>query len=283
MKKTIYTLFLLFSFLSVAFLNQTNIAFANVSEILQPNAFRLIRQVSSDGQIAMAYVFPVNSSILAEKGFTVSEITTFKFYLTSYVNMLAKNNKEKSFDGVKISNAQYFSDVDGIGFSMVFESLDAQSKFFGISNTQQGDSSKSSQQSSGFFIKTICFKTNFPFSQNSAGDLKMVVLMAVSSWANDQNMTEDEKQNVQQILNSSTFIYDFASAQTSLKSEIMYDDENFHHNVFIKTYDQLKSTPEILFFTKQINTPVWYGMALFLVISVMIVVYLILKYKKKRD
>lgn len=283
MKKTIYTLFLLMLFLSFGFASQTSYSYASANnDVFEINAFRLVRQVSSDGRIGMAYIFPVNSAVLSEQGYNVSQIATFKFYLTSYVNTLAKNNKEKAVDGMQVSSAQYYSDVDGIGFSLVFDSLEVQSAFFGTSDSQE-DSSSSNQNSYGFFIKTTELKTVFPFSQNSAGDLKMVVLMAMSSWANDQNLTDQEKQNVQQILSDSVFIYDFGSTQTSLKSEIMYEDENFHHNVFIKTFDQLESSPEITFYTQQINYPVWYIFALSFVVVAMAVAYFVLKRRKKKS
>lgn len=279
MKKAIYTLFLLL--ISVFCLTSCGQASVVSAQIFETNAFRLVRQVSNDGKIGMEYVFPVNSSRLSELGYTATQIATYKFYLTTYVNALAQNNRAKATAGTKVESSQYFSDVDGIGFSIIFDDTEAQNLFFGVQD--DGESSKENNyNSSGFFIKKTEVKTTFPFSQNSAGDLKMLVLMAMSSWANDQSLSDSQKKEVQQILNDSVFIYDFGSTQTSLKSQLMYDDENFHHNVFIKSFDQLEGTPEIVFYTESPNYPVWYLSALVIVIADMTIAFFVVKNKKRR-
>ena len=280
MKKTIYTLFLLL--LSVVCLTSCGQTYTVSAEIFESNAFRLVRQVSNDQKICMQYIFPVNSNELKDLGYTESQILTYKFYLSSYVNTLAQNNRSKITTGTQVGSSQYFSDIDGVGFSIIFDDLESQNRFFGVQDETQS-LKKNNYRSSGLLMKRTEMKTTFPFSKNSAGDLKMLVLMAMSSWANDQNLSDAQKKEVQNILNDSLFIYDFATTQTSLKSQIMYDDENFHHNVFIKNHDQLETSAEIVFYTESPNYPVWYFSALLIVVLGMLIAFFVIKTKNKSN
>lgn len=126
-------------------------------------------------------------------------------------------------------------------------------------------------------------QSTFPVSSTKAAeDLKLISSMAISSWTADSNISAEKKSAVLADLEKSIFIYDFATTQTSLKSELMYDDENFHHNVFIKTLADLEENNQITFFTTYPNTPVWYATALVIVIAGMCVAYVILSKKKKQ-
>lgn len=247
------------------------------SQCFETNAFRLLRQTSAEGQIAMAYVFPVNSAELSEQGYTQQQIETYRFYLTTYVNALAKNNAMKATEGTTVGTCQYFSDVDGLGFVMTFEDAEAQNRFFGVSESGQSSSDK---ESSGFFVKKTTIKTSFPFSKTSAGNFKMVCLMAVSSWANDQNLSEQQTANAKKIFDDSLFIYDFATQQSGLKSELMYEDENLFHNVFIKKQEDLENA-SISFWTEMPNYPIWYLTALIVVVVGMVVAFVVSKKKLK--
>ncbi len=274
MKKSIYALFLCFC----VCLTLCGCGQPVSKQPFETNAFRLVRQTSGTGEIALAYVFPLNSIQLQAQGYTKKQIETYKFYLMTYVNALAQNNRAKQTEGASVCSAQYFTDVDGIGFVISFEDLNAQKKFFGVEDSQ---SSSAEQKSAGLFMKTTTMTTNFPFSKTSAGDFKMICLMAISSWANDQNLTEDQKKSAQQILDESVFVYDFSTQQTSLKSDLMYDDENFHHNVFVKTQAQLENDNQITFWTSIPNYPIWYASALVIVVLGMTVAFMWVKIKRK--
>lgn len=249
------------------------------NQFFETNAFRLIRQTSSDGKIGMAYVFPVNSAELSEQGYTQQQIETYKFYLTTYVNALAKNNSLKETEGTVVGGCQYFSDVDGLGFAITFKNLEAQKLFFGVTEDSQTSSNK---QGTGLFIKKTTITTSFPFSKTSAGNFKMVCLMAISSWANDQNLSEHQTAEAKKILDNSVFIYDFSTQQSGLKSELMYDDGNFYHNIFVTKQENLENA-SISFWTESPNYPVWYLSALIAVVVGMTIVFIIVKRNRNKN
>ncbi len=277
MKKTIYALFLCFCFLCLPY----STAYAEEPNVFESNAFRIVRKSYADGHISLSYIFPVNSSMLKKEGFSEEERKVFRFYLTTYVNALAKSNAEKACEGVSVENSKYFMDVDGIGFSVVFENLDAQKRFFGT--TDEDEKQENNKKSTGVFIKKTLLKTSFPISsKKTAGDLKMVCLMALSSWSNNSDMSQTKKEIVSSNYENSKFIYDFALQSRGLKSKLMYEDENFVHNVFIKSVDELETNPEIEFWVTSVNTPAWYLTALGVVVSGMIVAFITTKAVKNK-
>ena len=278
MKKTIYALFLLILCIGIF---PCNFASAENDEIFEKNAFRIVRKSYLTGEISLSYIFPLNSKLMEAKNFSENEIQTFRFYLASYVNALAKSNSEKTLDGVSVSGCEYYTDVDGIGFSIMFENLEAQKKFFGV--TDESSQSGQNQTSSGFFIKKTEIKTTFPISSSkSAGDLKMVCLMAVSSWCNNFDLSEEKKSVLSGSYENSIFIYDFATQVSGLKSEVMYEDENFYHNVFCKSLGEIESDPSITFWVTSVNKGVWYILAIVVVITGMIVAGGVLYLKKNK-
>lgn len=280
MKKTICTLFLLiimlFSFCGCSSENDSTI-----SQIYEKNAFRIVRQANNDGQIALTYIFPLNSDYLTSLGFKEEDIKTYRFYLTTYVNALAQNNKDRVTEGTTVGDCVYFSDVDGIGFSIKFENLQAQKEFFNVEESEKQEES-TGRKESGFFIKKIEIETKFPVSSSkSAGDLKMVCNMAISSWCNNNDISNEQKSKILESLNDSIFIYDFATQQKSLNSKVMYKDEYFYHNVFIKTLEEIEEDNRIVFWVSYANRPVWYISAIIVVLIGMIVSYYILLKKRK--
>lgn len=283
MKKSIYTLFLCFlCLLCPILMSGCGEAENKMEQAKQQNAFRIIRQVDTNGAIALAYVFPVNTAILKERGFQDSEIRTFRFYLTTYINTLAQQFRLKEAEGVSVGNTTYFQDVDGLGFSIIFENTEAQKKFFDVNDDEEQGKDSSNTKTSGFFIKKLELKTNFPISsENSANNLKQVCSLAMTSWANLNNF--DNASELLKIYEDSKFIYHFSSTENSLKSEISYDEGGFHHNVFIKSLDQIKEDNTISFYITAVNTPVWYLSALILVLVGMVATYLILNKKSKNS
>lgn len=273
MKKSVFTLFLLFVvvFLSFGFSTQTQ-------AISQPtNAFRICRYQTTKGESSLSYIFPVNSKELSQV-LTEEEMTGYKFYLSMFINALSKSNAQKQVAGVKLENCVYFQDVDGLGFSIIFENSQAQDDFFGSGE----NSSKSKQQTSGFFMKKVTLETNFPISVATADSLRGICQMALESWSKENDVDQEKKDIVNQIILNAGFIYDFATQEKNLLSEVMYEEGEFNHNYFQKSYSQLSSDSKILFWTISPNRPIWYIFALIFVVSGMIVAYFWRKTPKKR-
>ncbi len=283
MKKSIYTLFLLLVCL-LSFGGCGQSSKVDNSLIFETNAFRIVRQANNDGQIALSYIFPLNSSYLFSLGFEEDEIKTYRFYLTTYVNALAQSNREKETEGTTVGVCSYYTDVDGIGFSIQFENLEAQKKFFGVEDDEQSSSS-SGRKTSGFFIKKLEMTTTFPVSSSkSAGDLKMICSMAISSWCNNSNISDIQKKEILKSLDETVYIYDFATQEKGLKSELMYQDEYFFHNVFVKTLEDIEKDNKIVFWVTYANRPVWYSLAIVIVVVGMLISYfLLVKKRKKKD
>ena len=279
MKKTFYALFsFLFCALCVFSLAGCTQNRADVSKVFEKDAFRILRQADGSGKIAVSYIFPVNSEKFEERGLDEEQIKTYRLFLSTYVNALVEQNKERAADGAKVGNVAYFSDVDGIGFSIVFDNLEAQQKFFG-GDTEDGDGEEQKIEKpveSGFFVRKTQIQTTFPISSaESAENLKQVNLLALSSWAKFLSIPN----SFESIFDDSVFIYDYATNQTSLKSELVYDDQNFHHNVFVKTKSQIETDNKIVFFTSHPNVPVWYASAVVVTLATMVTAYFVMKKK----
>ncbi len=278
MKKFVYALFLLLACTLYTFGGGQTMADVQPNQ----NAFRIVRQADSSGKIALSYIFPVNSTHLKSEGFSETEIKTFRFYLSTYVNAVAGQNRDKNVEGVTVSNCIYFTDVDGLGFSIIFDDLAAQKRFFNVEEDED-TKQESNTKITGFFMKKVELFTNFPISsQAAADDLRLVCEFATTSWCKDNNILADKKQAILNNIKQSVFVYDFASTEKTLKSENMSDDENFHHNIFTKTYEQLDGDTQIAFYYIQPNVPIWYASALVVVIVGMSISYLVLKKKENK-
>lgn len=285
MKKSVYILFLI-TFLMIGF-SLNNLGFANAKNqnspsgnavILEKNAFRILRQTNLDEEIVLAYVFPLNSAKMQEIGFSNDEIKTYRFYLTTYVNALSQNSKKKNVDGVSVGNCLYFADIDGVGFAIKFDSPDAQNRFFGVDEDDK-NGNKSQTKISGFFIKKLTLKTTFPFSEKSASDVKQICAMAVESWCKDNVVDAEKKTKFLEVFDDSIFVYDFGSQNANLKSSTMYKSDGLFHNVFAKDINEIKENPEIEFYVKEVNKPIWY---IFVLSFVLIGVFVALFYFKKK-
>ncbi len=254
-------------------------AAANLSVVRQSNAFRILRKIDSSGKISLDYVFPLNSDVLFKNGATAKQVENYKFYLTSFVNTLTQSNKQKECDGVEVCGVAYYYDVDGVGFSINFDDIKAQKKFFGTEGGQENGGINVTMR--GFFVKKQTLKTTFPISSaKAAGDLKLVCVMAISSWCADNDISAELKNAALDALKSSTYIYDFASSQKALKSQFVYHDQNGQHNFFVKTFQEVEENPEIEFFVVQPNRPVWYLSALIIVLTGILFAFLFAKKKK---
>lgn len=275
MKKSIYILFL---FLCVGL----SFAFAPSAEnIFKKNAFRIVKQVNSQGNIALTYVFPLNTQEFKKLGLKEENFLVYKFYLTSYVNALANNNKQKETEGASVGDCVYFSDLDGLGFTIIFEDLQAQKRFFGVTDNE--GASSSDYNFSGFFIKTAKIETTFPIgSQDNADNFKSVCQLALDGLIKNVDIDKSTQDKLKEVLNSSVFIYDFATQSSALKSELSYEDEYFYHNVFIKTYEDLAKDNKIVFWQTYPNKPVWYLTALGVVLICMTIALLVIKKKNKK-
>lgn len=271
MKKTIFALFLL-TFCGVLLCG----AGFDKTAYLNKNSFRLTRQINADESIKISYVFPVNSNIILENG-DENDLKTYKFYLYSYVLALAKQNEAKAGKGVAISDIAYFTDVDGIGFSLTFDDVQAQKEFFGSGESDEKDD-KIATKTSGFFMTKTEMELSFPFSKESAESYKKICIMAINSWCNS---TSKDALPYTKALDDSVFIYDYASPTKTLKSDQMYAGNKHYHNVFVKTQEEIAQNPKIVFYTKVPNVAVWYSTVLLLVIAGSVAAFYVLKNKPK--
>lgn len=277
MKKSVCILLLIFV-LSFCF---GNVALAENASYLEPNAYRVARRAEENGKIELSYCFPLNSKQLELLGFSQNEINTFKFYLTTYVNALSKTNKQSEVEGSYVGGVTYFSDVDGLGYTIVFDNLDAQKRFFG-SDEEQEENSSIATKSSGFFIKKTEITSTFVFSSvKSAESFKKVCTMAAEAWCKNSHLSAERKTAVLDIFDDGVFIYDFATQNTGLESDCMYSDGTFSHNVFIKSMEDIKNDNTIVFWITAPNRAVWYLSALIIVVIGMVVAYFVLKKRGK--
>ncbi len=279
MKKTFYALFLcLCLVLSLAGCSRGT---EKENLIAEKNAFRIIRQVDSSGKIGLSYVFPVNTEIMQAKGFNENEIRTYRFYLSLYIGALAQQYRQRQTVGSSVGNVTYFTDVDGLGFSVIFDDVDAQNRFFNVTSEQEYEKEESRTKTTGFFFRKMQMKTNFPVSSKAAAEnLKQINSMAISAWCNvaDQNQAD-----ILSMLDKSIFIYDYAHTQKTLKSELYYDDNNFRHNVFIRSLQEIESDSTITFYVSYPNTPIWYLTAIIVTFAVMGILYIAMKNRKEKS
>lgn len=278
MKKSICTLFLFIIMFCFFGCSQE----VPTVDIFQSDAFRILKSTDSSGYIGLSYIFPLNSDLMKEKGFNEDERMLYRFYLSSYVNALAKVNRDKDVDGVDVGYCTYIADVDGIGFSISFKSLEKQKEFFGVGDDESQDTPENKTESSGFFMKKLSLKTNFPISENSAQSLKDICLLAVNSTCESANISAERKTIMESVFEKSIFIYDFASYSNTLKSDNMYEANGINHNIFFKSMEQLKNDSTIEFYVTGPNHAVWYGAALVLVCVCMAGIFIVCKIRSKK-
>lgn len=274
MKKTIFTLFLLIVVVfSCCGCSKNEVD----NRINETNSFRLIRKVDESGKIVVLYSFPVNTKLLEEKGFNELQIKNYRFYLATLVNELIKQNKSKNVEGVEVSVCTYFKDIDGLGFSILFDDIDCQKQFYSSGEEDSGSSVKTS----GLFMKKVKLKTLFPFSKTSASQIKQICQIALSSWIRDNSLENSEE--ILKTLDDSVYIYDYITCENKLKSQNFYSDGDYFHNVFIKSESEINENENISFYYVVPNAPIWYISALVAVIFSMILYYFVKTKRKKSE
>ncbi|MBR1890840.1 MAG: hypothetical protein IJ817_04125 [Clostridia bacterium] len=281
MKKSVYALFLCCVLMMFSGCGQVSAQTNN--DVFEKNAFRIVRKIDKDERIFLSYIFPANTDFMMQN-FSDEEVATYKFYLMVYTNALATSNREKSFDKMTVSKCLYFEDIDGIGFTICFEDLAAQNKFFGAGESDKNDDD-TTKELTGFFVKKLTIKTVFPVSStNAAGELKMLNILAISSWAKQCDISTQKKDAVLEKLNSAKYIYDFASTQEGLKSELMYRENGFVHNVFCKDITEIKKDNTISFYIQSVNKGLIYIFCLvFVLIATAIALFIVIKREKKQE
>lgn len=281
MKKSICALFLVFCVFLCGCQTKNVEATDGIFEV---NAFRILRQIDNDGKICLSYIFPVNSKLIEEK-FSEEEISVYKFYLANYVNALAKANKEKQSNGVLVSGCEYYTDIDGIGFSIIFENSKVQNEFFSATSEEgeaNEEKAKQKLKTEGLFLKKTYIETQFPISTTkTANDVKTICLLAISSWCKDCNISEKEKNEITNKISEACFIYDFSTTSQDLKSNFMYKDGNYYHNVFIKSTEEIEQDSTIKFWVENVDKGLCYIVTLVLVCIGMLIAFLILNRKKR--
>ncbi len=253
------------------------VARAENFDLLDKQCFRVCRSIEKSGEIKISYVFPVCSERLKQEGFSAQEVEIFKFYLVNFVSALSKTNQEKATQGVAVSAAQYYVDVDGIGFETVFKNQEAMRKFFGNDKEESVDTSKKS--ASGFLIKKVVLETDFPISAQMAKNMLSVCTLAVENCAKTASISAERKAKAQSIFENCKYLYDFSTYQAGLNSQHTYEAQNGHHNVFVCSMQEIESGARIEYWQTAPNRGVWYAGALVLVVAGMVVAYFVMKKK----
>ena len=280
MKKFVYILFL-FAIMLGQFSFYENCQ-ADTGNAFEKNAIRIVKKIDEKGKVKISYIFPVNSEFF-ENNFSGNEISVYKFYLANYVLALAKTYKKKEIENVFVSNCEYYVDIDGFGFSIFFENQSAQNKYFGQNGNDKNDDEKGKNLiTEGVFVKKSYIKTTFPVvDSKSAGDLKMVCVLCVSSWAKECEISEQKKELVLGCLSKTKFIYDFSAVGNYLKSDCMYTDGVYTHNVFIKSQNEIEEDNEICFWVSYVDKGFCYLFVTILVVLGVIMAIVVLKIRKK--
>ncbi len=285
MKKSIYTLFLLICFVVANFGFASNQVFAKMQvescaqseSYTQQNAIRVQRSV--DEKITLSYILPANSAKMREIGISEGKISTFRFFLSIYVSAWANGFKDKLCEGVSLQNCVYWQQFDGVGFSLIFDDLASQQKFFGTEGQQ---STQQKPKEKGLFFKKICVSTTFPIaSEESAKSLQKICCLAIEDWAKEENVENEKVQNLSNFLQNCNFIYDFSTTKNGLLSDDMYFEDEVCHHFFAKTLTQIKQDPTISFWTKTANKPVWCLSVLIVVLLGMAVAFFVINFKQK--
>ena len=261
MKKSVYILFLL---VFACFLCGCD---SQKPVTVPQNSFRLIRQTNGQ-ETALVYSLPLNSKKMEENGLTAQNLKIFRFYLASFVQSLAQQNQDKNVEGVRVSPCTLYNDIDSLGFTISFEDNDALQRFFNSNSNE-----KVAPKINGFFVKKATYNISFPFSIQTAQDLKQICKMAVESMAESENIKDVS--NILSLYDESVFVYDFASKEKGLKSANFYQGKNFYHNVFIKDVKEIETNPTISLYASVPNVPVWYSTVLLCVILGMTTTYFV--------
>jgi len=111
----------------------------------------------------------------------------------------------------------------------------------------------------------------------------MVSVLAISSWSRENEIEETKKNMLINKLADSVFIYDFATPQNTLKSEKMYSENGFFHNVFIKSAQEIENDSTIVFYIESVDRGLVYVCLIAVVGLGMLFAYLITKRKKKSN
>lgn len=243
-------------------------------KLYEKNAVRLIREIDKEGQIKMTYAFGTNSDNFKSLGLSENDIKIYKFYFASYINSLSKQYKDKAKENAEVSACIYFSDIDALGFYITFKNSNAQSKFY--ENASQKESGFKLQKR--FFINRYFLKTDFPIhTKESADSFLLPAKLALQQTAQESGALEDVIEDCLSLLKDTIFIYDFSSAELSLKSQTTYFDGEKTHNFFAKNIDEIESPIE--FYYTSPNRATWYFCALLVVLIGMSIAFLIQKHK----
>ena len=285
MKKSIYTLFLLICFVGATFGFASSQVFAETQEescaqnqsYTQPNAIRVQRII--DDKITHSYILPANSAKMREIGILEDKISTFRFFLSIYVSAWANSFKDRLCEGVSLQNCVYWQEFDGVGFSLIFDDLASQQKFFGVQG-QVGKVQKPNEK--GLFFKKISVSTSFPIAtEESAKSLQKICFFAIEDWAKEENIEDEKVQKLTDFLQNCNYIYDFSTPNRTLISDNMYFEDEVCHHFFVKNLAQIKQNPTITFWTKTTNKPVWWLSVLLVVLVGMSVAFLSIKIRQK--
>ena len=275
MKKSVYTLFLLFVFIFLFCQCETARAQYDAS------SFYITKRLSANGETKLSYAFPINSNFM-KQNFSNDEVMKYKFFLVTYIGALARKYKEKETDGVRVSEVTYFEDVDALGFSILFENNKKQKIFFENSENTINTDEKIIKK--GIFLQKIIFEIDFPIKdKESAEDFQSICLLSIDAWAKECKISAEKKDKIVQKILKSVFVYDFSMENGVFKSKKMYKENGFTHNVFEKNLDDIERDEKITFYVQLINKANIYIAVTILTCLGVAAAIVIIKIKEKRQ
>lgn len=233
------------------------------------NSIRLLR-VTNGESISLSYLFPVNSQCF--ENVDAISFEGFKYYLKSTVSLLSDGYRERAVDGVTVTEPVYYADYDAVGFVLKFDSVQAYQTYFEIDADDSAE-----PKTSGVFIKKTTYTLPFPFSTTSADSLINLLKNTVIMWSETFNK---DISTIVSIYDHTTFVYQMISPYKTIRSENLTNSGGVYYNTFTRNYDELEQP--ITIYTIQINRAMWYMLALIVVVTAVIIIFVWRKLSTKR-
>ena len=243
---------------------------------INSNSYQLLR-LSYGQNNSFYYLFPVNSSAFSDAQIDSTLLVAYRFFLKGSVGVLrdAYSLEVENIENATVSEVQYYSNYDAVGFELKFTTLDAFHEFFG------NGSSLEPYKTSGLFLSKAYYQTSFPFSKTSADAFRAISTNALNLFYETFNIDVQKQDYLSQTFENSTFTYAIISNSKTLRSENFFENDGLYFNIFEKTYDQILNGEKIEYYLQTVNRGWWYLMALCVTIGVVAVLLIAAKKREK--
>lgn len=259
----------------------------------------ILLSVATDtsGQVTQSLQFSVDSQSLKAAGASSADIVKFIQALTTnvqhfrdefYINHMLTYNANPNPDyqlgkGLIVTKAVYQEKSDTIGFSLLFTSQQAWRYYHHSSS--EGNESDKVHQNHGFINKVIS-KGQFPFAgevKMHDGTIKLAGQRYVEAYLSTASML-----SIYETLQHTyrpDLVYDYATPYHQIKSDAAYqfaDDTGLYHHTWMRNFQELSHTDDILLYTTEVNRGLWYLTFLMVVLAGCAIAILIIWYRKRK-